>query len=108
MRALRCAVLNVPKPTKVIGCPFFRDFVIPSMKESTAAEALDLVMPVSCAIFVIRSCLFIELLRARDRGKPVSHKAPREHDGAAFALYACAQGESTTNVDRTRDWSRAI
>jgi hypothetical protein len=39
--------LKVPKPTNVIGCPFLSDFVTPSMNDSTAADALALVMPVS-------------------------------------------------------------
>ena len=29
VRAFRCAVLNVPKPTNVIGCPFLSDLVTP-------------------------------------------------------------------------------
>src|SRR5215212_5032047 len=39
VRALRCAVLNVPKPTKVIGSPFLSDLVIPAISDSTAAAA---------------------------------------------------------------------
>src|ERR1043165_2589576 len=61
IRALRCAVLNVPNPTNVIGCPFFNDLVIPSKNDSTAAVAFDFVIPVSCAIFAMRSCLFIDM-----------------------------------------------
>src|SRR5512134_2899891 len=53
VRALRCAVLNVPKPTKVIGSPRFSDFVIPSISDSTAADAPALDEPVSFAIFAI-------------------------------------------------------
>ena len=45
MRAFRWAVLNVPNPTNVIGCPFFNDFVMPSKKDSTAAVAFVFVMP---------------------------------------------------------------
>ena len=45
VRALRCAVLNVPNPTNVIDSPFFSDFVMPSKNESTAAAALVFVMP---------------------------------------------------------------
>ena len=63
MRALRCAVLNVPNPTNVIGCPFFNDLVMPSKKDSTAAVAFVFVMPVSCAIFAMRSCLFMNASR---------------------------------------------
>src|SRR5437870_5625322 len=39
VRALRWAVLKVPKPTKVIASPFLSDFVMPSISDSTAAAA---------------------------------------------------------------------
>src|SRR5512141_505694 len=52
-------VLNVPKPTSVIGWPFFSDLVMPSISESTAAAAPVLDIPVSPAIFEISSCLFM-------------------------------------------------
>ena len=39
VRALRCDVLKVPKPTNVIESPFLRALVTPSMSESTAALA---------------------------------------------------------------------
>ena len=42
VRAFRCDVLNVPKPTKVIESPFFSALVMPSMNESTAAPAARL------------------------------------------------------------------
>src|SRR5688572_18349901 len=60
VRALRWAVLNVPKPTKVIESPRLSDLVMPSMSESTAAEAPALDEPVSFAIFAISSCLFMK------------------------------------------------
>src|SRR5918994_4141822 len=60
VRAFRCDVLKVPKPTKVIESPFLRDFVMPSNNESTAAAALAFDEPMSLAILVISSCLFIE------------------------------------------------
>src|SRR5262245_51862369 len=61
VRALRSAVLKVPKQTKVIASPFLSDFVMPSINESTAAAAPALDEPVSFAIFAIKSCLFIEI-----------------------------------------------
>jgi hypothetical protein len=60
VRALRWAVLNVPKPTNVIESPRFSDLVIPSMSDSTAAEAPAFDEPVSFAIFAISSCLFMK------------------------------------------------
>src|SRR5262249_16114080 len=60
VRALRWAVLKVPKPTKVIASPFLSDFVMPSISDSTAAAALDFDISVSLAILAISSCLFIE------------------------------------------------
>src|SRR5262245_41521996 len=59
VRAFRCAVLNVPKPTKVIESPFFSDLVMPSINDSTAAAAPALDDPVSLATFAISSCLFM-------------------------------------------------
>src|SRR5262245_22867600 len=59
VRAFRCAVLNVPKPTKVIESPFFSDLVMPSISESTAAAAPALDDPVSLATLAISSCLFM-------------------------------------------------
>ena len=50
VRALRCDVLNVPKPTKVIESPFFNAFVTPVKNESTAAAALLLLSSASFAM----------------------------------------------------------
>ena len=50
VRALRCDVLNVPKPTKVIESPFFSAFVTPLKNESTAAAALLLLSAASFAM----------------------------------------------------------
>src|SRR5207249_7709742 len=61
VRALRWAVLKVPKPTKVIASPFLSDFVMPSISDSTAAAAVDFDISVSLAILAISSCLFIEI-----------------------------------------------
>src|SRR5580704_10932243 len=58
VRALRFAILNVPKPTNDTGSPFFSDLVMPSMSESIAAAAVVLVMPASFAILATTSCLF--------------------------------------------------
>src|SRR5262245_16860546 len=59
VRARRWAVLKVPKPTNVIESPRFSDFVMPSIRDSTAADAPALDEPVSFAIFAISSCLFM-------------------------------------------------
>ena len=59
--ALRWAVLKVPNPTKVIAWPFFRDLVIPSMNESTAAAAFTLLSPVSSATLEINSFVHASL-----------------------------------------------
>src|SRR5512134_3701675 len=60
VRALRCDVLNVPNPTKVMESPFLSDRVIPSINESTDAAALTFDAHVSFAIFAINSCLFMD------------------------------------------------
>ena len=62
VRALRFAVLNVPKPTNDTESPFFSDRVMPSINDSTAAAAFVFVMPVSFAILATISCLFMDLL----------------------------------------------
>src|SRR5262245_52284740 len=59
VRAFRWAVLNVPNPTNATGSPFFSDLVMPSISESTAAAARAFEEPVSLAIFVMSSCLFM-------------------------------------------------
>ena len=42
VRALRLAVLKVPKPTNETESPFLSDLVMPSISDSTAAAAVDL------------------------------------------------------------------
>src|SRR3954468_3597125 len=86
MRALRCEVLKVPNPTNVIGCPFFNDLVMPSKKDSTAALPFVCVMPVTGAIFAMRSCLFMTAL-------PVTkiRDAPTEQDEARRADLQCVR-----------------
>jgi hypothetical protein len=60
VRALRCDVLNVPKPTNVIDSPFFNALVTPEKNESTAADALLLLSSASFAIYAMSSCLFMQ------------------------------------------------
>src|SRR5688572_20886343 len=79
VRAFRCDVLKVPKPTNVIASPFFNDFVMPSISESTAAAAPAFEEPVSLAILAINSCLFM--------GSPWG--ASREGSNAHDAVVAC-------------------
>src|SRR4051812_43043727 len=50
VRAFRCDVLNVPKPTKVIESPFLSALVMPVKNESTAAAALLLLSAASFAM----------------------------------------------------------
>ena len=68
VRALRCDVLNVPKPTKVIDSPFLSALVTPSKNESTAAAALLLLSSASFAIFCDEFRLVhANLLKPRER-----------------------------------------
>ena len=51
---------------------------MPSKNDSTAAVAFDFVMPVSCAIFAISSCLFMLASGANgSRVEVVKASAPR-------------------------------
>ncbi len=59
-RAFLLATKNVPNPTRVTFCFFFKEAVIPPIRELKAASALDFVRPVSFAIFATRSPLFKE------------------------------------------------
>src|SRR5262249_7623429 len=61
VRALRWAVLNVPKPTKATASPFFNDLVMLSMSESTAAAAPAFDDPLSWAILAMSCCLFMRI-----------------------------------------------
>src|SRR6185436_6459597 len=58
---------------------------MPSKNDSTAAVALDLESPVSCAIFVIRSCLFIDPSELRTEERESSW---RNFSQSAQRLYA--------------------
>src|SRR5687767_12213605 len=74
---------------------------MPSKNESTAAVALALVMPVSCAILVMRSCLFIDA-SGEDRGrKPCCTRLPANF--GVMRLYACGAGVSMGSSPRARD-----
>jgi len=59
-RAFRLPVLNVPKPTSVIACPFFSAFVIVLKTQETASSAF-LLLPTSLATSATRSALFTPL-----------------------------------------------
>src|SRR5678816_4414103 len=87
MRALRSAVLNVPKPTNVIESPFLSDLVMPSIIESTAAAAPAFDEPVSFAILAIKSCLFIEISSPTAGARRV-----RAHARHGSRLYATVRG----------------
>src|SRR5687767_14978952 len=93
VRALRWAVLNVPKPTNVIESPRLNDFVIPSMSDSRAADAPALDEPVSFAIFAIKSCLFMNSPRKLCRRR-VNATALCTLWEWAWRLYASLRGVS--------------
>ena len=59
LRALRIAVLKVPKPTRVTASPFFNDFVMLASVVATIFDASRFETLVSRTILAIRSCLFI-------------------------------------------------
>src|SRR5579871_5387310 len=59
VRAFRCVVLKVPKPTNDTESPFFSALVTVSISVSIAQAALVFVRPASFAIFATISCLFM-------------------------------------------------
>src|SRR5208283_315514 len=59
LRALRCEVEKVPKPTRVTRSPFFSAAVTASTIVSIAPPAAVLLMPLAAAILSTRSPLFM-------------------------------------------------
>src|SRR5271157_1608914 len=59
LRALRCEVEKVPKPTRVTRSPFFSAAVTASTTVSSAPPAAVLLMPLAAAILSTRSPLFM-------------------------------------------------
>ena len=76
---LLAALLTTPLMFVLGMAGLFNDFVMPSKKDSTAAVAFDFVMPVSSAIFAIKSCLFMVVLRSEwlARRRKYSSSTPR-------------------------------
>src|SRR5687768_7582030 len=64
LRALRTAVLKVPKPTKVTASPFLSDVVMVASVAATIFVASDFETPVSLTMRAINCCLFIGAIGA--------------------------------------------
>jgi hypothetical protein len=119
LRALRRPTENVPKPTRVTGCPRLSDVRIDARSARSARSEAALVQPLSAAIDAMRSARVMregmpwpyaaaDASRAAARGQARPTRAAHPHSGARWYVWGAVKKVLLFTMEGNADGEAAL